>query len=88
EKNGLKPKALNKKIENTLADQFKSYNQEEPGLKMAAEPTWVYHNAKDLDKQIKDKRKEMETAAKNLDFMQAAKLRDEIKELNDKKSKL
>lgn len=55
---------------------------------MAAEPTWVYHNAKDLDKQIKDKRKEMETAAKNLDFMQAAKLRDEIKELNDKKSKL
>lgn len=88
EKNGLKPKALNKKIENTLADQFKSYNQEDTGLKIAAEPTVVYHNAKDLDKLIRDKRKEMETAAKNLDFMQAAKLRDEIKELNDKKNKV
>lgn len=87
-KNGLKPKALNKKIEKSLADQFKSYNQQEPVLKNAAEEAAVYFSSKDIEKALKEKRKEMEKAAKNLDFIQAAKLRDEIKELTEKKSKL
>jgi len=38
----------------------------------------------DLEKLIREKRKAMEKAAKDLDFMQAAKLRDEIKALQDK----
>ena len=33
---------------------------------------------------IREKRKAMEKAAKDLDFMQAAKLRDEIKSLQEK----
>ena len=86
EKNGLKPQALNKKIEKTLADQFKSYNQEETAVKAVAEDAVSYVNAKDIDKIIKEKRKEMEKAAKNLDFMEAAKLRDEIKMLTEKKA--
>lgn len=88
EKNGLVPKALNKKIEKTLADQFKSYNQEESSLKQVAEDTIQYYNTKDIDSAIKEKRKEMEKAAKNLDFMAAAQLRDQIKELTEKKSKM
>jgi len=88
EENGLKPKALNKKIEKSLAEQFKTYQQEEPRLKTVAEETATYTNSKDLDKVIKEKRKEMEKAAKNLDFIQAAKLRDEIKELSEKKAQL
>lgn len=83
---GLKPKALNKKIEKSLADRFKSYEQNEPVLKTVAEETVTYKSTKDIDKAIKEKRKEMEKAAKNLDFLQAAKLRDDIKELTDKKN--
>lgn len=85
---GLKPKALNKKIEKSLADKFKSYDQTETNLKTVAEENIVYKSTKDIDKAIKDKRKEMENAAKNLDFIQAAKLRDEIQELTNKKTNL
>lgn len=88
EENGLKPKALNKKIEKSLAEQFKTYQQEEPRLNAVAEKAVTYTNSKDLDKIIKEKRKEMEKAAKNLDFIQAAKLRDEIKELSERKTQL
>jgi excinuclease ABC subunit B len=35
----------------------------------------------DIDKKIREARKAMEKAAKDLDFMQAAKWRDEIREL-------
>jgi len=37
-----------------------------------------------MEKQVREKRKAMETAAKELDFMQAARLRDEIKMLQEK----
>lgn len=37
-----------------------------------------------MEKQVREKRKAMETAAKELDFMQAARLRDEIKILQEK----
>ena len=84
-KHGLIPTALNKKIDTTLTEQFKSYNQNDSEYQNVAEETPVYWNVDAIEKAIKEKRKEMEKAAKNLDFIQAAKLRDEIKELNDKK---
>ena len=37
-----------------------------------------------IEKKIRDMRKMMEKAAKELDFMQAAKLRDDIKALQEK----
>ena len=49
----------------------------------AAEPDMDYLTKEQIEKLIKDKRKAMEKAAKELDFMQAAKLRDEIKSLQD-----
>ena len=36
-----------------------------------------------IEKLIREKRKSMEKAAKELDFMQAAKLRDDIKALQE-----
>ena len=86
--NGLVPKALNKKIEKSLADQFKSYEQNNETLKTVAEEQIIYKSTKEIDKAIKEKRKEMEKAAKNLDFMHAAQLRDEIKELTNKKTNM
>lgn len=86
EKNGLTPTALNKKIEKSLADQFKSYDQSEQAITMVAENEIIYKTTADIDKTIKEKRKDMEKAAKSLDFMLAAKLRDEIQELTNKKN--
>ena len=81
--NNLVPMALNKKIEsaftkNPLADY-------ELGLTMtaAAEPENLYMSKPEIDKMIREKRKSMEKAAKDLDFMQAAKFRDEIKKLQE-----
>ncbi|MFV8325569.1 excinuclease ABC subunit UvrB [Flavobacterium sp. ZS1P14] len=79
--NNLVPQALNKKIEsaftkNPLADYELGYT-----ILTAAEPVKEYLSKPDIEKRIREKRKSMEKAAKELDFMQAAKLRDEIKAL-------
>lgn len=87
-KHGLKPKALNKKIDSSMTDQFKSYKITEVDYQKVAEEEVQYLNSNQIEKLIKEKRKAMETAAKNLDFMQAAKLRDEITALNTRKDQL
>ena len=80
-KNNVIPMALNKKIEsaftkNPLVDYELGYTPT-----MAAETKTEYLSKPEIEKRIREKRKAMEKAAKDLDFMQAAKLRDEIKEL-------
>lgn len=55
-------------------------------LNVAAEPETAYLSKSEIDKLIREKRKSMEKAAKELDFMQAAKLRDEIKKLQEQAS--
>lgn len=86
EKHNLVPKALNKKIDDSMSRSISgksaSYNTED-GFNVAAEPEIQYDNNKDIEKAIREKRKAMEKAAKELDFMQAAKLRDEIKALQN-----
>ncbi|MBC7494415.1 MAG: UvrB/UvrC motif-containing protein, partial [Flavobacterium sp.] len=52
-------------------------------LSIAAEPITEYLAKPEIDKRIREKRKAMEKAAKELDFMQAAKFRDEIKVLQN-----
>ena len=47
-------------------------------LAMAAEPVIAMMNRADLEKLIKQTEKQMEGAAKELDFLQAARLRDEL----------
>ncbi|MDR2237465.1 MAG: excinuclease ABC subunit UvrB [Chryseobacterium sp.] len=81
EEHGLVPQALNKKISESLVGRSKDfpdekYTQKEI-LQKAAEAKASY-GGEDLDKMIAQKQKEMEAAAKNLDFIKAAKLRDEI----------
>ncbi len=50
----------------------------------AAEPESKYLTKPEIEKKIREARKAMEKAAKDLDFMQAAKYRDEIKALQEK----
>ncbi len=82
--NNQVPEALNKKIEsaftkNPLVDYELGY-----ATSIAAEPMTEYLTKPEIEKRIREKRKAMEKAAKDLDFMQAAKLRDDIKALQEK----
>ena len=86
--NNITPTALKKSFENSLVKKkVEPYEFEiAPGLKAAEEET-EYFTKDQLQKRIREKRKAMETAAKELDFMTAAKLRDEIKMLQEKVQK-
>ena len=73
--------ALNKKISEVLVGRAKDfpdekYTQKEI-LKQVAEQRSTYAT-EDITKLIAEKQKAMEAAAKNLDFIKAAKLRDEL----------
>ena len=86
ERHGIVPKALNKKISETLVGRSKDfpdakYTQKEI-LKQATEQKQK-HSTEEIEKIITEKQKEMEAAAKNLDFITAARLRDEIKALQE-----
>ncbi|WP_281635723.1 excinuclease ABC subunit UvrB [Flavobacterium marginilacus] len=82
--NNIVPQALNKKIENAFTNNKLAEYELGHTMNIAAEPETAYMSKPDLEKLIREKRKAMEKAAKDLDFMQAAKLRDEIKALQDK----
>lgn len=81
--NNLVPQALNKKIESAFTkNPLVEYELGHP-IPVAAEPETAYLSKTELEKMIREKRKTMEKAAKELDFLQAAKLRDEIKKLQE-----
>lgn len=83
-KHNLSPMALNKSLNNALTKNSVSAKYFENKEAKAAEPESLYLTNAQIEKKIKDTRKAMEKAAKELDFMQAAKLRDEIKSLQAK----
>jgi excinuclease ABC subunit B len=82
-KHNVTPKALNKSLDSALSkNSVSTYHFEKEEMR-AAEPDLEYLTKEQLEKLISEKRKMMEKAAKELDFMQAAKLRDEIKMLQE-----
>lgn len=81
--NNITPQALNKKIESAFTKNPLVEYELGHTLSIAAEPETAYMSKADLEKMIREKRKSMEKAAKELDFMQAAKLRDDIKKLQE-----
>ena len=82
---GITPQPLQKKIENSLSKSPITEFHYDPSFKehIAAETQSVYLSAKELEKKIKETRKLMEAAAKDLDFVKAAQYRDELKRLQD-----
>ncbi|RAK20614.1 excinuclease ABC subunit B [Flavobacterium aquaticum] len=82
--NNLQPKALNKSLGSALTGNSVSTGYFEKEALKAAEPESLYLSKPEIEKKIRDMRKLMEKAAKELDFMQAAKLRDDIKALQEK----
>lgn len=87
---GIVPKTVIKNREAILgqtsaADKKKGakkyYTGEEQEATVAADPVVAYMNKDQLKKLAEDTRKSMEKAAKDLDFMEAARLRDELQEI-------
>ncbi|MEL4307640.1 excinuclease ABC subunit UvrB [Joostella sp. CR20] len=84
-KHNITPKALNKNLDSALGkNSISTYQLEKEAARQAAEPELDYLPKEKIEKIIRDKRKAMEKAAKDLDFMEAAKLRDEIKSLQER----
>ncbi|MEO0059002.1 MAG: hypothetical protein RLZZ312_649, partial [Bacteroidota bacterium] len=81
--NNLVPTSLNKTIESAFTkNKLVDYELgSDENLSLAAEAPTEYLAKPEVDKRIREKRKLMEKAAKELDFIQAAKFRDEIKVL-------
>lgn len=82
--NNITPQALNKKIDSAFTkNPLVEYELGHTIPSAAAEPETAYLSKSELEKMIREKRKSMEKAAKELDFLQAAKLRDDIKKLQE-----
>ena len=80
QEHGIQPKALNKSIESTLVSTKKEKKTLERA-KPISEEELAYMSGNDLNDEIKRTRKAMEEAAKSLDFIEAARLRDQLKTL-------
>ena len=80
---GITPTQINKKIDDTLSRQAVASYQYNNAIQQAAEQDLQYLPKSEIEKRIREKRKHMEQAAKALDFIVAAQLRDEIKVLKE-----
>lgn len=87
EERGLKPQSLAKSKDQimqqtSVADWKKEgktpYYTEDTAPAIAADPVTQYLSADKLEKLLQQTKKQMEKAAKELDFMEAARLRDEM----------
>ena len=81
--NGLKPQPLLKKKDSELLSSLNPYKVTGPSTNKNI-PTIEYANPEQLKKMISYTKREMERMAKNLNFMEAARLRDELQELTEK----
>lgn len=86
EANGITPMQLKKKKKSALA-QYGSDSMEEKA-KLAADPIVAYMSKEEIQKLIRNVKKQMEGAAKELDFVKAAQFRDEMFELEKKLKEL
>jgi excinuclease ABC subunit B len=82
-KNGLTPQPLLKKKGNALTDSLNPYKITGPSTNKII-PNIENATSDQLKKMISHTKREMERMAKNLNFMEAARLRDELQELEEK----
>ena len=81
--NNMTPTALNKSLDNALSKNSVATYAQELIDRKAAEAKNRYLSKEEIEKKIRESRKAMETAAKDLDFIEAARLRDEIKSMQN-----
>jgi excinuclease ABC subunit B len=82
-KNNMIPTALNKSLDNALSKNSVATYAQELTDRKATEMKNRYLSAEEIEKKIRESRNSMEAAAKDLDFIEAARLRDEINSLQN-----
>jgi excinuclease ABC subunit B len=94
EEHGITPTQINKQLSSSslvkqtpTAIEPKAYIEPDFELSVAAEPQAKYETAADLKKEIERTRKAMLEAAKKLEFLEAAQLRDVLIKLEDRLKK-
>ncbi len=95
---GIVPKTITKSIKEVMLQgsvlDIKGFDANSPyavpdeATAIAAEPNATYTSVAQLDKLITKTKKAMDKAAKDLDFMDAARLRDELFSLQEQKKKM
>lgn len=88
---GIIPKTVKKSkqaimSQTSVADakkQKKNYYTESEEISLVADPVVAYMDKQGLEKMVQKTQKQMEKAAKELDFIEAARLRDELNELKE-----
>ncbi|MEN6453163.1 MAG: excinuclease ABC subunit UvrB [Prolixibacteraceae bacterium] len=88
EENGITPQQIIKPTREIIGYEFRSnkaqpYPDDSVRPDIAADPVVQYMNADALQKAILKTKKEMEAAAKELDFIEAARLRDDMYRLQE-----
>ena len=88
EKHGITPKQVIKNSVSLVAEKQQPVTGEpyayvEPEPSLVADPVVQYMNRKQLEKAIERTKKQMMEAAKKLDFIEAAQIRDELVKLED-----
>lgn len=93
EEHGLVPKSLNKSKDSIIGQssvvgnrnqEKKAYYDETERGSIAADPVLKYLSKEQINNLVVENRKKMEKAARELDFLEAARLRDEINLLEQK----
>jgi excinuclease ABC subunit B len=79
--NNITPTQINKAIDNTLTKKAVTSYHYDNAINKAAEVDLKYLPKPEIEKRIRENRKQMEAAAKALDFLSAAQFRDEIEVL-------
>ena len=87
-KNNITPKPLKKSIHNILVRQSIKNSENEKNIDILENKIENISSESEIEKNIKNIRKEMEDAAKNLDFILAAKNRDLLNLYKQKLNKL
>ncbi len=87
-RNGIIPKPLNKKIENALSRSPITEFYYDNTVKKSENKKQDFLTKDEIDKKIKEIRKQMEAASKELDFIKAAQYRDELKYWQEKRTEV
>ncbi len=79
EEHGITPQQIKKATRSSLTGKTTTYAYEEPdSLANVADPVTEYLSVEQLTKLIEKTKKAMKTAAKNMEFLEAAQYRDEL----------
>ena len=79
---GITPTQIRKSTESVLKETSRAYIEEEH-VNMAADPVIAYMSKPELEKMLQKTKAAMQKAAKETDFLEAARLRDEMFKLEE-----